>query len=386
MYEQRLNDDAKPRQAALDTIKLVLCSPSFLYLSEITPGDESKRLNGYDLASRLSYTLWSEPPDDELFAIAQSGRILRSKVLRRQIKKMIRDPRSDQFIAGFLDSWLGLREIGNLPPPRKSAPEYYAEDLPYSMKQEARLLFRHLLGENDSAMRLLDADYSFIDKRLAALYKLPEQEKLRFADGFQRISLKDHAQRGGLLGMASVLTVSANGVETSPVTRGVWVSENLLGITPPAPPDDVPSIDANVSGAKTIRERLQLHSTDSTCAGCHRRIDPLGYGLENFDPIGRWRSKYPKPQGGTEVEASGKFPSGDAYSDFSSFKESLATRRGEQFARNLIEKLLTYATGRHMERADQFEIDELLREATEKDHALHDLLVDTLTSNIFRSR
>ena len=386
MYEQRLSGNATPRQAALDTLKLILCSPSFLYLSEITPGDESNRLSAYDLATRLSYTLWAEPPDDALFAIARSGKILKKRVLRRQIREMIRDPRSDQFIAGFLDSWLGLREIGNLPPPRKSAPEYYAEDLPASMKQEARLLFAHVLNENDSAMRLLDADYSFIDKRLAALYKLPERETLQLADGFQRVSLKDHAQRGGLLGMAGVLTASANGVETSPVTRGVWVSENILGITPPDPPDDVPSIDANVSGAKTIRERLQLHSTDSTCAGCHRRIDPLGYGLENFDPIGRWRSKYPKAQGGTKVDASGKFPSGEVFADFSSFRDALAKSRSEQFVRNLIEKLLTYATGRHMERADQFEIDEIFQAAAGNDYALQDILVDALTSELFRSR
>ncbi|MEO1523794.1 MAG: DUF1592 domain-containing protein [Planctomycetota bacterium] len=386
MYEQRLAADTEPRQAGLDTIKLILCSPSFLYLSEITEAEKSKRLNPFDLASRLSYTLWSEPPDDRLFALAKSGRLLKPKALRRQIGRMIRDPRSDQFIDGFLESWLALREIGNLPPPRKSAPEYYAESLPYSMKQESRLLFRYLLDENDSAMRLLDADFSFVDKRLASLYKLPEREKMRLADGFQRVSLKEHAQRGGLLGMAAVLTASANGVETSPVTRGVWVSENILGITPPAPPDDVPSIDANVSGAKTIRERLELHSTDSTCAGCHRKIDPLGYGLENFDPIGRWRSKYPKPQGGKKIDASGVFPSGETYSDFASFKHSLATSRGEQFARNLIEKLLTYATGRHMERADQFEIDDLLQEAKQNDYPLQDILVGVLTSEVFVSR
>ncbi|MEL6106137.1 MAG: DUF1592 domain-containing protein [Planctomycetota bacterium] len=386
MFDQRLNGDADPRQATLDTIKLILCSPSFLYLSEITPGDESNRLGAHDLAARLSYTLWAEPPDDRLLELAKSGRILKPKVLRRQIQRMVRDERSEQFIVGFLDSWLGLREIGNAPPPRKSATEYYAEDLPSSMKQEAQLLFQHLLRENDSALRLLDADYSFIDKQLASLYELPEREKLRLADGFQRISLKDQAQRGGLLGMAGVLTASANGVETSPVTRGVWVSENILGITPPAPPDEVPSIDANVSGAKTIRERLQLHSTDSTCAGCHRKIDPLGYGLENFDPIGRWRSKYPKSQGGKKIDASGEFPSGETYADFAEFKEALASSRGEQFARNLIEKLLTYATGRHMERADQFQIDDLVEESRVNDFALSDLLVLVLTSEIARSR
>ncbi|MCA9130445.1 MAG: DUF1592 domain-containing protein [Planctomycetales bacterium] len=385
MYLQQLENGVEIRQAALDTIKLVLCSPEFLYFSEITRPDVD-RLNAYDLATRLSYALWAGPTDARLYASAESGRLRKTKHLKRQIQRMLKDPRSDQFVAGFLDSWLGLREIGNLPPPRDSAREYYAQDLPTSMKQETRLFFRDLLDNNESALRLLDADYTFADKKLAELYSLPERNSWRLVDGFQKVNLDSQMQRGGLLGMASVLTASANGVETSPVTRGVWVSENILGIKPPPPPDDVPSIDANVSGAKTIREKLALHSQDSTCANCHRKIDPLGYGLENFDPIGRWRDDYPKAQGGSRIDASGQFPSGEAYADFSSYKSALATSRSDRFARNLIEKLLVYATGRHMERADQYEIDDLLENAQQHGYALNDIVVAVLTSRIFRSR
>ena len=156
-------------------------------------------------------------------------------------------------------------------------------------------------------------------------------------------------------------------------------------MTPPTPPDDVPSIEANVSGAKTIREKLALHSTDKTCFSCHRKIDPLGYGLESFDPIGRWRTTYPKAQGNAKIDPSGKFPSGESYTDFVGFKNVMSESRQELFARNLIEKLLTYSTGRHMERVDQFAIDDLLKKAKADDYALRTMLVDVLTSEIFLS-
>ncbi len=385
MFQSRLDSGAEPRRAALDTVKLILCSPSFLYFKEITD-PEQDRLSPHDLATRLSYTLWAGPPDERLMKLAVSGKLAKEAILERQIKRMLKHSRAERFVNGFLDSWLGLNEIGNLPPPRRLVREYYSQDLPYSMKQETRLFFRHLLVKNRSALELLEADYTFVDKKLAKLYQLPEQEELRLADGFQKVPLRDQSQRGGLLGMASVLTASANGVETSPVTRGVWVAENILGTPPPPPPDEVPSIDANTSGAKTIREKLALHSQDRTCAACHRKIDPFGYGLENFDPVGRWRSKYSKSQGNAKVDASGKFPSGEAYTDFASFKQILATDRSESFVRNLIEKLLTYATGRHMERGDQFEIDDLLEQAQQRDYAMKDILLAALTSDIFQSR
>ncbi|HSH95660.1 MAG TPA: DUF1592 domain-containing protein, partial [Roseimicrobium sp.] len=248
IHQQRLAEKATPRQAALDTIKTILCSPSFLYLSEITPEKEA-RLRPYDLAARLSYALWSAPPDQPLLQTATKGTLTRESVLREQVGRMLADPRSRRFVEGFLDGWLGLRDLGSQPPSRNAAPAYYAEDLPASMKEEARRFFTNLLESNGPVTDFLNADYTFVDKKLARLYDLPEKNTLHLADGFQKVSLKGNAARGGVLGMAGVLTVSANGVETSPVTRGVWVAENILGTPPPPPPDVVPAIDTDVRGA-----------------------------------------------------------------------------------------------------------------------------------------
>ncbi len=388
MYQKRLSEGATPRQAALDTLKLILCSPSFLYLSEITPENE-QLVNRYDLASRLAYALWAAPPDDELFEVAKSGRLTEPEELRKQVIRLLDDECSQEFVRGFLDSWLNLREIGNLPPPRSAAREYYAENLPQSMKQEARTFFRHLLDEDGPVTDFLDANYTFVDKKLAKLYGLPEQDSLRLADGFQRVSVDSNEQRGGVLGMAGVLTVSANGVDTSPVTRGVWVLENILGIYLPPPPDEVPALDANVSGATTIREKLAKHREDATCFVCHRKMDPLGFALETFDPIGRWREKYPKPKGkatAPKIDPSGKLPSGETFADFAGLKQALLASRRDLFTRNLIEKLLTYATGRHMVPVDQNEIDDILERVQAHDYGLRTMVMEVLTSKIFRSR
>ncbi len=387
-YRKRIEEKASPRQAALDTVKRILCSPAFFYLSEITPEDE-KLLRPYDLASRLSYALWAGPPDAALLAAAADGSLSKPETLRQQVNRMLKEKRSDSFVEGFLDSWLNLREIGNQPPPRQVARVFYAEDLPTSMKAEARLFFRHLLEKNGPVTDFLDSDYTFVDKKLATLYGLPEKDKLRLADGFQRVSLGENHQRGGVLGMAGVLTVSANGVETSPVTRGVWVSENILGVLPPTPPDVVPVIESDVSGATTIRERLAKHAADKTCAECHRKIDPLGFGLEVFDPIGRWRTKYPstkKDGPSPKIDASGEFPSGETYADFREFKKILTEGRKDLFARHLVAKLLAYSTGRHMEVVDDYEIEDILERVREKNYGLNTLVVEALTSEIFRSR
>lgn len=387
LYQKRLSEGATPRQAALDTIKLILCSPSFLYLREIT-SEDAETLGPFDLASRLSYAIWAAPPDEALLASAASGALSEPAKRRKQIERMLNDRRSSEFVNGFLDSWLNLRDIGNLPPPRQSNRDYYAKNLPASMKQETRLFFRDLLDTNGPLSDLLNANYTFVDKNLAELYDLPEKETLRLEDGFKRVSLSGNTKRGGVLGMAGVLTVSANGVDTSPVTRGVWVSENLLGVKPPPPPDEVPSIDANVSGAKTIREKLAKHSVDSTCSVCHRKIDPLGYALESFDPIGRWRTKYAKPKGSNsapKVDPSGTLPSGESFEDFASFRELLATHRHDRFVRNLAEKLLTYTTGRHMERGDQFEIDDIVARVESGGGGLRTMVTEVLNSELFRS-
>ncbi len=387
MFAKRLAEKASPRQAALDAIKLILCSPSFLYLSEVTK-EGDRRLRPHDLATRLAYALWATTPDETLAAAATSGKLADDPELKKQIARLLADERVNGFVNGFLDSWLNLRDLGSMPPPRESNRAYYAEDLPASMKTEARLFFRDMLKDDLPVTQFLRADHTFVDKKLAKLYDLPEQKTLRLADGFQKVSLKGDTHRGGLLGMAAVLTVSANGVETSPVTRGAWVSENILGVKPPPPPDVVPAIEPDVSGTTTIRERLAKHSTDRACSECHRKIDPLGFSLEAFDPVGRWRVTYAKPKKGAapKIDTTGEFASGKTYQDFAGFRDILLDTREEQFTRHLIRSLLAYSTGRLMEPADEFAIDRIHEKVKQQGLGLRSLVVECLTSDLFRSR
>jgi hypothetical protein len=384
----RLREGAPPRAAALDTVKFILCSPSFLYLDEET-GAAGARLGPHALANRLAYALTATLPDAELRAAADSGRLAEDAELARQAARLIASPAADAFAAGFLDGWLHLRDLGGMPPPRETARAYYAENLPEAMKTEARLFFLHLLRGNGPVHDFLEADYTFADKRLARLYQLPERNTLRLADGFQRVSLAGNAQRGGLLGMAGVLTVSANGVETSPVTRGVWISENILGIRPPPPPDVVPAIEPDVNGTSTLRERLARHRADAACAECHRKIDPLGFGLESFDPIGRWRVAYPKPKGNAPapaVDASGELSSGETYAGFPEFRRLLAANRRDVFTRHLVRQFLSYGTGRHLEPVDEPVVEQVLEAVRQDGYGLRTLVLTAVASEVFRSR
>lgn len=387
-YRERIEEKSGARQAALDTLKLILCSPSFFYLSEITPEDDPA-LQPYDLASRLSYTLWAGPPDQELLGLAASGELVREEILRKQVRRLLENERSGGFVNGFLDSWLNLRDLGGMPPPREKARRYYSENWPASMKGEVRHFFAHMLNENLPVGTLLDADFTFVDKYLAALYRLPEAKTLRLKDGFRKVRLGDKNRRGGILGMAAVLTVSANGVDTSPVTRGVFVSENILGVVPPPPPDEVPPIEPDVRGATTLRERLEKHRESKTCAECHRKIDPLGFGLETFDQLGRWRDHYPregKKAPKLKVDASGEMPSGEEFESFRGLREVLVETRSDVFAKHLITTILTYASGRHMEAVDEFEIGDVQERALSKGNGLRTLVEEALVSEIFRSR
>ena len=387
-YGKRLKEGASTRQAALDVVKMVLCSPSFFYLSEITP-EEKPELAPYDLAARLSYALWAGLPDEELLELAKEGRLNEPEVLRGQVLRMLRDERVEGFVESFLDGWLNLRALGGMPPPREKHRRYYAENWPASMKGEVRHFFRHLLKENRPVMELLKADYTFVDKYLARHYDFPEGETLRLKDGFRKVPVNDARRRGGVLGMAAVLTVSSNGVETSPVTRGVFVSENILGVVVPPPPDEVPEIEPDVRGAKTLRERLGKHLASKICAECHRKIDPPGFGLEQFDELGRWRTRYPKANKKAEalpVDPSGEMSSGEKFSGFGELRKILVSTRAEVFQRHLISTLLAHATGRHMEAVDQFTIQDIQTKVNADGGGLRTLVVESLTSEIFRSR
>jgi Protein of unknown function (DUF1592)/Protein of unknown function (DUF1588)/Protein of unknown function (DUF1585)/Protein of unknown function (DUF1587)/Protein of unknown function (DUF1595)/Planctomycete cytochrome C len=362
-----------PLEAYCDALKAVLCSPSFLYLEE----SREKRLSAHALASRLSYFLWSSMPDQELLDLAAKNELAQPEVLAAQVERMLRDPRSEALIAGFLDSWLTLRDLGSTPPDRSKFSDYYRFDLQSAMRQETHLFTRRLLDDNLSVVNFLDSDFTYVNKPLARMYGLEPPAGARF----QMVKLTD-GRRGGLLGQASVLTVTANGIDTSPVVRGVWLLENILGTPPSPPPPDVPPLDPDVRGAQTIREQLEKHRSLANCYDCHRKIDPPGFALENYDAIGNWRESY---QGEAKIDAAGELPSGEAFSGVEEFKKILIERR-EQFATALTAKLLAYATGRRMEAADRPQIERIVKDLEGSGYGLRDLVVLVATSDAFSAK
>lgn len=369
---------AGPEAALKDALKAVLCSPAFLYVSA---AQDKGRLDAYALASRLSYFLWSSMPDESLRKQAASGALLQDATLRAETRRMLANPRSKAFVDGFLDSWLNLRSLGDMPPERDQFAAYYFDGLQDAMKTETRLLMRHLIDENKSVHDFLDARYSFINKPLARLYGMADGMSSVGGHEFRRVALSD-SRRGGLLGHGSVLTVSANGIETSPVTRGIWVLENILGTPPSPPPDDVPALDPDVRGAKSVRDLLTKHRENESCMSCHRSIDPPGFALENFDPIGRWRAKYPN---GAAIDASGEMTTGEKFTDVAGLREAIAKRK-PAFTRFLTDRILTYACGRKFDAADAAAIDGIAKAASAKGDGLRDLVELIVLSDAFRRK
>jgi Protein of unknown function (DUF1588)/Protein of unknown function (DUF1592)/Protein of unknown function (DUF1585) len=282
-------------------------------------------------------------PDNELLQLANRGELRNPEVLLAQTRRMLASPRSNAFVEGFLDSWLNLRSLGGTPPDRKEFETYYSMGLEQAFKKETQVFMRDLIERDGSIIDFLDCDYSIINQAIATHYELGEIGPPETSHEFRKVSFRD-ANRGGLLGMGSVLTVSANGIETSPVVRGVFVLENILGTPPPPPPDDVPAIDPDVRGAKSVRELLSKHRESPNCYSCHRKIDPLGFALENFDPVGVWRTKIRK----TKIDTNGELPSGEKFENIAELKKVLVTRYPTLFAHNLTERLLTYACGRRI--------------------------------------
>lgn len=358
-----------------DGLKAVLCSPSFLYLEANT--NDAQTLNSYSIASRLARFLWSSMPDKTLLDAAAQGELSTADELRAQTSRMLADARSDAFVDGFPDSWLTLRDLGATPPDRSTFPDFYHYDLNASMREETRLFIRHMLDNDLNVRNFLDSDFAFVNKALARHYQLPVPTDR----GFRKISLTD-GRRGGLLGQASVLTVTANGIDTSPVVRGVWILENILGTPPSPPPPDVEPLDPDIRGAKTIRDQLQKHRSVPACNDCHRKIDPLGFALENFDPVGRWRTTY-GARG--KIDSSGKLPDGNSFTNISEFKR-LLLQREDQFVRALTEKLLEYATGRVLVPADRVHVDQIVTTLKSRGNGFKSLISLVVQSPVFASR
>ena len=366
LVNDKLSDGIDPLNALQLGYQAILCSPGFLYLN-LGEGE----LNEVALASRLSYFLWSSPPDERLLRLAAAGK-LRSD-LSSQVRRMLADPKSDRFVHHFVRRWLDLDNIGEMPPSEDFL-VYYRDNLETAMRAETETFFRHVLDNNLSPREFLEADYSFLNRELALHYGIEGVQ----GNELQRVSLKG-SRRGGLLGQGAFLTASANGVDTSPVVRGIYVLEKLMGYTPPPPPPDVPVIEPDIRGAATIREQLEKHREAATCAQCHRKIDPLGFALENFDAIGGWRDAYATD---LPINSSGTLPGGDEFQSFSGFRHELI-KRYDQFTRCLTNKLMTYALGRELTAADRPVVDSILAEMKAGERGLRDLIIRIVLSEAF---
>jgi len=364
----KLDAGLKPLDALQLGFQTILCAPGFLYQHE----GEGK-LNGYALASRLSYFLWSSMPDEELFNLVAAGTLSEPATRRKQVARMLADPKGQRFVSNFTRIWLELDNIGKMPP-SKDFLSYYRDNLESAMRKETEHFFGHVLKENLPPREFLAANYSFLNRELAEHYGMSGLK----GNHFRKVSLPN-ASRGGILGHASFLTASANGVDTSPVVRGIYVMNKLLDYTPPPPPDDVPAIEPDVRGATTLREQLIKHRADATCAQCHNKIDPAGFALENYDAIGAWRDQY---TGKLKVDSSGRLPGGKSFESNAEFRK-LVVAQDETFTRCLTKKMLTYAIGRKLNSSDRPSIDKITKEMASADKGLRDLIQVVVASESF---
>ncbi len=370
----------------------VLCSPEFLYLEE-KPG----RLDDYALAARLAFFLWNSPPDAELRRYADQGELHKPEVLRAQTERLLSDPKSRRFVEAFLDYWLDLRKILATAPDANLYSDYYLDDLlTESALEETRLFFSELVRQNLPARDIVASDFAMLNERLATHYGLPGVQGV----ALRRTLLPKDSPRGGLMTQAAVLKVTANGTTTSPVLRGAWVMERILGKKPPPPPPAVPALDPDIRGAVTIRQQLDKHRAVESCAACHAKIDPAGFALENFDVMGGWRDRYRSEAGGDlakgiaksgqkftfryalPVDASGELPDGRKFKDIQDFKQLLLADE-KQVARNLARQLAVYGTGAPIRFGDREQIELILQRSAGTDYGVRSLILELVQSDLF---
>ena len=386
-FAERLDVGVTADNALRDCVVELMTAPDFLCIVE-QPGP----LNDFALASRLAYFLWNSTPDDALLDIARAGKLRDPKVLAAQTDRLLKDAKSSRFVDDFTDQWLGLRAIDDTSPDSKLYPEYAKNDLlKRSSVQETRAFFRRVLDENLSVREFAAANWTFANASLAKHYGLPGITSL----ALQKVSLPADSAYGGLWTQPAVLKVTANGTYTSPVKRGVWVAERLLGISIPPPPPDIPSVEPDIRGAKTLREQLALHSSQGSCAACHAKFDPYGFALESFDVTGTYRKTYrvlnPERKAGpwwTEglpVDCSGKTPTGQTFADIRELRKAVA-QNPAQLARGVTRHLVTYATGAPATRLDQPAIESIVTAAAKNNHGLRSLVHGVVQSELFRSK
>ena len=359
-------------------LRLILASPKFLFRVETPPASASGvgPVSDLELASRLSFFLWSSIPDDELLKIAEQGRLDQPAVLRAQVERMLKDPKARALVDSFATQWLRLRNLRSISPIARDFPNFDNE-LREAFRIETEMFFESIIREDRSVLDLLNADYTYVNERLARHYGIANV----YGSHFRRVPVPQEARRG-LLGQGSILTVTSYPNRTSPVLRGKWVLENILGTPPPSPPQDVPDIEENHPGAeaRSLRARLEAHRRNPTCASCHRVMDPLGFALENFDGLGQWREKEP----GGAIDPTGQLANGTKIDGPVALRKAVL-ERPEMFVRALTEKLMTYALGRGVELDDKPLVREVAREAS-RDYRWSSLVLGIVRSAPFQMK
>ena len=363
-------------------IQAMLVSPDFLFRAEQEPrgvSGKTYRMGSHDLASRLSFFLWSSIPDDELLALADQDKLQDPEIRRQQVRRMLADPKSHALVSNFAGQWLQLRNLSTLRPDPEIIPEF-DESLRRSMLQQSELFFESILREDRSVLDLLTADYTFLNERLALHYGIP----YIYGPHFRRVTVTD-PNRTGLLGQASILAVTSYPNRTSVVQRGKWILDNLLGAPPPPPPPaGVPELKPHSNDGKplTMRQQMEQHRADPACIGCHSKMDPIGFALENYDAIGRWRAK----DAIASIDATGVLPDGTRFEGPAGLTKLMATKYREAFAGAVAEKLMTYALGRGLESYDRPALRVVLRQSAPNNYRMSDMIAAIVESVPFQMR
>ncbi len=373
-YQRRRNSNGSFEAGIEAALQFILASPEFLFRFEPDPSgvpvNAAYQLSDLALASRLSFFLWSNPPDDELLKLAGEGKLHQHAVLQQQVVRMLADPRADALVDNFAEQWLFLRNLKNSSPDPQVFPDF-DDNLRQAMREETKLFFQSIVREDRSVMDLLNADYTFVNERLARHYGIPNV----YGSQFRRVTLTSDVRRG-LLGQGSILTVTSYPNRTSPVQRGKWILTNLLGIPPTPPPPNVPTLKENGDGKPlSLRERMEQHRADPVCAGCHKVMDPIGFALENFDGVGQWRTA----DDGSPIDPSGTLYNGDKVDGPAALRQMLAGHQ-DVFAGVVTEKLLTYALGRGLEYYDMPAVRKIVQ-----DSSAHGLRMSSLALGVVES-
>jgi len=378
--------EAGRREGTFDTgiqlaLQRILATPKFVFRIEQDPTDAAPgavyRVSDLELASRLSFFLWSSIPDDELLTVASQGRLKNPQVLDQQVRRMLADPRSRALVSNFAGQWLQVRNLRSMAPNSNEFPDF-DDNLRQAFRQETEMFFESVMREDRNVVDLLTADYTFLNERLAVHYGIPGVR----GDQFRRVTLTDDARKG-LLGKGSILLVTSHADRTSPVVRGKWILENLLGTPPPPPPQAVPPLKENEEGNKplTMRAKMEEHRANPVCASCHKVMDPIGFTLENFDAVGAWRAR----DAGEPIDASGQFVDGTTVDGVVTLRHALL-KRPDVFVRTMTQKMLTYALGRGVEDYDMPAVRAIVRDSSKQDYRFSSLVLGIVNSAPFQMR